>query len=136
MTDAARRALGASSIEANGLVVIETVSRPPRLSDDVPVATELGAQYTRRGYKTPRGKKLYEATSSGGKISVRASVQEMHYATNVIDLAGNARARQGQIRSFFATLEEAQQQAVVLRTEGFMVDVVFARPYAGQPGDQ
>ncbi|MEI7780342.1 MAG: hypothetical protein WCJ18_00280 [Planctomycetota bacterium] len=132
MTDAARRALGAKSVEANRGVIIETVSRPSL--NDVPV--DLGAQYTRRGYKTPAGKKLYEATSSGGKISVRASATEMRYATNVIDLAGNAKAREGQIRSFFATIEEAQQQADALRTEGFMVDVVFARPYAGQPGDQ
>lgn len=121
---AARRALGAQHIEARRGVVIETVDTSE------PVA---GApRYTRRSYKAPPGKRLYEATSSCGLISVRASAVEMKFATNVIDLAGaTERQRTGQIRSFFATESEAKQQAARLREDGYMVSIVEARPYAG-----
>lgn len=125
---AARRAFGASAVESR--VIIETTG-PDEID---PVAD--GPRYTRRGYKAPPGKRLWEATSTGGWISVRASAIEMKFATNVIDLAGGTeRARAGQIRSFFNTREQAVAQADALRGEGFLVTVVDARPYAGQPGD-
>ena len=126
---AARRALGAQAVESRRGLIIETVtpdtSEPPG-----------GARYTRRGYKAPPGKRLWEATSTGGFISVRASGIEMRYATNVIDLAGGTeRARAGVIRSFFNTRDEAVRQADALRDDGYLVTIVDARPYAGQPGD-
>lgn len=127
---AARRALGANAVESRRGVVIETIT--PSAIEPPPG----GPRYTRRGYKAPPGKRLWEATSSAGLISVRASAIEMKFATNVIDLAGlTERARAGQIRSFFNTREQALQQADALREEGYMVTIVEARPYAGQPGD-
>lgn len=125
---AARRALGAKAVESRRSVVVETVTT-------IPVEPVDGPRYTRRGYKAPPGKRLWEATSTAGLISVRASAIPMNFATNVIDLAGNERARAGQIRSFFNTREQAIAQADALRYEGYMVTIVEARPYAGQPGD-
>lgn len=125
---AARRALGAGAVESRRGVVIETVTPTVEPVD--------GPRYTRRGYKAPPGKRLWEATSTAGLISVRASAIPMNFATNVIDLAGaTERARAGQIRSFFNTREQAIAQADALRYEGYMVTIVEARPYAGQPGD-
>jgi hypothetical protein len=123
----ARRALGADAIEARNGIVIETVvteTREPR--------------YTRRGYRAPPGKRLWEATSTAGWISVRASAIELRFATNVVDVVPSRatdRSSQGQIRSFFNTREQAVQQADVLRDDGYVVTIVEVRPYAGQPGD-
>ena len=130
---AARRALGASTIEANGNVVIETYSRVRPMETPPPRG---GPVYTRRGYKAPLGKALYEATGGCGVISVRASATPMRYATDVADPAGpTERQRQGRIRSFFTDEPLALAQADELRAEGLVVNIVPARPYAGQPGD-
>jgi hypothetical protein len=60
----------------------------------------------------------------------------MTCATNVADpAAATERGRQGQIRSFFNTREQAIQQADALREQGYVVTIVEARPYGGQPGD-
>ena len=124
----ARRALGADAIESRSGVIIETVTEVDEPTGD--------PRYTRRGYRAPPGKRLWEATSTAGWISVRASAIEMRFATNVIDHSGpTERARQGQVRSFFNTREQAVQQADVLRDEGYLVTIVEARPYGGQAGD-
>jgi hypothetical protein len=128
----ARRALGADAIESavvarNGIIV-ETVTSVDAAPGE--------PRYTRRGYQAPPGKRLWEATSSAGWISVRASAIEMRFATNVVDPGGATdRARLGQIRSFFSTRDQAIQQADALRETGYMVTIVDARPYGGQAGD-
>lgn len=129
---AARRALGAASVEARRAVIVETIG--PEEADSA--GDEITPRYTRRGYKAQPGKRLWEATSSSGYISVRASALEMRWATNVIDMGGaTPRQRQGRIRSFFHNRDEALRQADEMREQGYMVTIVEARPYAGQPGD-
>lgn len=125
---AARRAFGVSETEARKTVVVETTEPDPPIVGP--------PRYTRAKYRKQPGKRLYEATASSGYISVRASAVEMKWATNVIDLAGETeRQRQGRIWAFFAGRREAEQQAAVLTQEGYLVSIVEARPYAGQPGD-
>lgn len=126
----ARRAFGARDLEANGVVVIETTRR----LNPIPIPQRnAGPVYTRKSYTCPAGKSLYEATGSGGYISVRASMEVMRYAIDVADPAGKtARQRAGRIYAFFANESQAELAAQKLRAEGLVANVVEARPYGGQ----
>jgi len=121
---AAARALGVTTqrtVERQGAVVVETEPR---------------GCYTRRSYTAPPGKQLYEATGGCGITSVRASVVEMQWATSVADPnASTTRLRQGVIRSFFPSHQDAQVQAALLRDQGLVVTIVPARPYRGRDDD-
>lgn len=127
---AARRALGATTVESGG-IVIETLRKPQPIA--IP---RSGPIYTRSGYKAPPGKLLYEATGGCGVISVRASSVPVLFATDVAEPNGcTLRRRQGRIHSFFTNLSDADEQAEMLVRAGLAVRVVEARPYQGQPGD-
>ena len=121
----ARRALGADVVET-----VRSRRRAVTVETTEPIPERV---YTRRGYKPSRpGHRLYEATAESGITSVRACSTAAKYATSVADPAGaTIRQRQGRIRSFFPTLEKAEEQAESLRALGLVVKIVEARPYCG-----
>jgi hypothetical protein len=140
---ASRRALGADAVEETA--VVKTIRRKAPAADAVVVETAKvnprkptpeNPQYTRSGYAAKDGQQLYEATGSSGQIAVRSSVGVMVCGIDVADVAAASDvARGGQVWALFSTEKAAEKKAAQLREQGLTVNIVAARPYAGQPGD-